>query len=205
MAKYHPREVAVELSADLTLNLLELRPVSRHRYWARVWPSSVALGQWLMRRGRAERGVGAKELGCGLGLVSATLSHLGFDTEGTDISRDALCLSARNGDRNRIAEYALTELDWAAPQGATSSLIVGSDIVYDPLAPGRLFDLIELHAMLEPGGKFVVSGPKLRSDLLGDLRVMFRDRGYSESTEAQSVDWEGEEHAIEIIELVRPR
>jgi len=202
LAKYHVRNVDVELSAELTFRLLETRHVLPRSHWSRVWPASIALSRWLL----AERYLPATstELGCGLGLVSMTLAHLGLTAEATDRVPDALSFAAENAARNQLSGFTTRHLDWGAPSGLASDLILGADIVYEPEAPERLFRLLDTARFLVPGGRLVISGPRARAQLFGQLMRALSREGYVHQEDRAIVAWEGREEVIDVHVFQRP-
>ena len=202
LARYHARDVVVELSAALSFRLHQSRHVPPRSHWSRVWPASIALSRWLL----AERYLPAAstELGCGLGLVSMTLAHLGLAAEATDRVADALVFAAQNAARNQLTGFRTRHLEWGAPAGLGGELVLGADIVYEPEAPERLFRLLDTARFLAPGGRLVISGPRARAQLFGQLGRALCREGYLHQEERTTVAWEGQEEVIDIHLFRRP-
>ncbi|MBI2373642.1 MAG: hypothetical protein HYV07_06550 [Deltaproteobacteria bacterium] len=175
----------------------------RGQHWSTVWPSAIALSRWLIAQTSFDGSTDSKELGCGTGLVSMTLSHLGWRAEATDNVGAALSLASINAAANDV-EVSVSHLEWAEPEGASSSFILGSDIVYEAGAPAWLFGLIETSRMLRPDGQLVLACPAARRDLLDELKVAFTAVGYSHREEAQETDWRGRSQQIDIHVFRRP-
>jgi predicted nicotinamide N-methyase len=199
------RAVTISLTDSLSFSVLELLAQPRPNHWARTWPTSVAVSRWLLAQPVGSLPSHAMELGCGTGLVSLTLAHLGLNTLGTDREPLAVALSARNAQRNQVNGFRAERLEWSdtrlSPQ---TSLLLGSDIVYDATAPEVLFALIETRGLLAASGTLVLGGPAARTELLDGLLQRFVGEGYRHHRERQPVAWEGREEQIDVHALVRP-
>jgi len=202
IAQYVSRTIDVELTSALTFRMLEARFAPRLSHWSRIWPSAIALSRWLLHE--PHLALSSTELGCGLGLVSMTLAHRGVVVEGTDRVSHALAFAAHNAAQNDLTGFSVSLLDWGEPTGVPSSLVVGSDILYDPSAPDRLFALLDTSGLLIPGGKLVIAGPRARSILFDVFRKKLSAEGYVHSEEACQVEWEGRTEAIDVHLLMRP-
>jgi SAM-dependent methyltransferase len=128
-------------------------------YWAQIWPASLLLADaraaWRTPRCDPPH---VLEIGCGLGLVSLVLSHLGYPVLASDYDRDALAFVAENARRNQLPLPQTRPLDW---RGAYADLsferIVGADVLYETrhLRPVAQFT----HAHLKPGGFALMADP----------------------------------------------
>ena len=176
------------LSPTLTFEMEEARGQPRPDHWSRIWPTAVALSCWLLAQPEGSLPRSAKELGCGVGLVSMTLAHLGIVTEGTDRNRTALALAVANSRRNSLCGFTAGHLEWSEPHGDSSSFLVGSDITYDASAPDALYKLVQEEGRLLPGGRLLLGGPHRRRELLDDLTRMLEDQGYTHEEETVPVD-----------------
>jgi len=129
-------------------------------YWADLWPSAIALSEFLAtRRPAPAAGARALELGCGMGLVSATLALAGYDVVATDYYDDALEFTRYNALRNAGAEIATRNVDWRqfpADLGRFD-LVVASDVLYE-----RPYAALVAHALnmtLASHGTAIVADP----------------------------------------------
>lgn len=108
------------------------RPVP---YWARPWPSGLALARWLgeepLAFGAAPR---VLELGCGLGAPSVVAARAGASVLATDGVGDAVAFAAHNLALNEaVAEVAV--VDWAADGEALVArgpfdVVLAADVLY---------------------------------------------------------------------------
>ena len=198
------RTISVELRAGLIFQMLEVLAQPRPSHWARVWPTSVAISRWLLEQPIGSLPLSATELGCGMGLVSMTLAHLGVITEGTDREPIALAFALKNALLNGLVGFSSSKLEWSDDVGIPTSLLVASDIVYDAGAPELLFALIETGGLLSPGGRLLLGVPQARTELLDTFVNRLQLGGYSHSEEARVVDWEGRDEKIDVHVLMRP-
>lgn len=198
------RNVDVVLTPALVFHMQEVLDQKSPSHWSHVWPSSVALSRWFMEQLRSSLPDSAKELGCGMGLVSMTLAHLGVQAEGTDREPTALAFAASNAARNAVTGFTATHLDWSEPEGQAAPLVVAADIMYDKESPARVFALLETAGLLLPLGRLIIGGPHARDLLLTELVGRFTDHGYTHVEETRQVDWEGQTNDIDIHVLTRP-
>lgn len=198
------RSISVELRADLVFQMLEVLAQPRPNHWARVWPTSVAMSRWLLEQPVGSLPLSATELGCGMGLVSMTLAHLGLITEGTDREPIALAFALKNALRNGLPGFSASQLDWSDGKGVPTSLLVASDVIYEAGAPALLFALVETGGLLSPGGRLLLGGPQARTELLDTFINQLQLGGYSHHEEARVVAWEGRDEPIDLHVLIRP-
>lgn len=198
------RILDVRLTSALSFRMQEVLFQNRPNHWSRIWPSSVAVSRWLLEQLQGSLPVSAKELGCGMGLVSMTLAHLGIRTEGTDREPTALAFAARNAERNALQGFSASYLDWSEPEGEASSLLVAADILYEQETPALVFALLQTAGLLLPSGRLLIGGPRARPAPLKELILMLADQGYSHFEEMRLVDWEGRTEEIDVHLLGRP-
>jgi SAM-dependent methyltransferase len=102
-------------------------------YWAQLWTCGLMLSDKLMEWGRPT-GIAptALEIGCGLGLVTMTMCHLGYRVWASDYDEDALEFLRHNLKRNSLPEAELIFVDWREtfPE-MFFDRIVASDILYE--------------------------------------------------------------------------
>jgi predicted nicotinamide N-methyase len=196
--------VTVELQPDVVFQLLEVLAQPRPNHWARVWPTAVAMSRWLLSEPREGLPSSAVELGCGMGLVSLTLAHLGVTIEGTDRQPLALVFAEENAARNGLLGFTTRALEWSGEAGAATQLLVASDVVYEAAAPATLFALVHSAGLLAPGGRLVLGVPNARIELMDELLRLFSDVGYAHREEAWTVHWDGRDEAITLHVLERP-
>jgi predicted nicotinamide N-methyase len=143
-------------------------------YWARIWPSAMALVDFLATRDLAGRRV--LELGCGLGLTSAAAAKAGATVLATDRSPDAVVFAAHNLALNELeGDDAL--VDWREPRAvldrAPWDLVIAADVLYTHQAVETLLRL--LPKLVGPGGEALIADPSRAGcrDFLAAARATF--------------------------------
>ena len=69
-------------------------------YWAELWPSSLALAQWLKTNESQIKEKNCLDLGCGLGFTALCGARLGAHVTGVDYEADAIALAKENAIAN---------------------------------------------------------------------------------------------------------
>ncbi len=168
LAAYHPVAEAVDVGGrvislvrpsapdDLHGSLDDLHPP----YWARLWPSSIALAAELVGRDLSDLSV--LEVGCGLGLGAIAAALAGADVLATDVDRAAVAFARENGRRvlhRRIASAILDLRDDAAVArlGRRFDLVLAADVLYQPGLAGALAGALE--HLVTAGGEALIVHP----------------------------------------------
>jgi predicted nicotinamide N-methyase len=127
-------------------------------YWAEIWPSALALSQFLLENPQ-EPGTGeALEIGCGLGLVSMAAAVAGIRVLLTDYQPDALRMSEMNWLMNMGTSPDMALMDWRKPDlNMRFNLILASDVTYEKRFFWPLVDLFQ--QLLRPQGRVILSEP----------------------------------------------
>ena len=101
-------------------------------YWAEIWPSSIALSEYVLENQEEFAGKKILELGCGLGLVGIVASSLGAEVIFTDYDSHALRFTEENFKRNFNREATVQIFDWRNPGYSESfDIIMAADIIYE--------------------------------------------------------------------------
>jgi SAM-dependent methyltransferase len=128
-------------------------------YWAQVWPASLLLAEAVAAWPPAgDDPPQVLEIGCGLGLVSLLMSHLGYRVLAADQDEDALAFVAESARRNGVAVPETRFLDWHKTDlDMTFDRIVAADVLYETrhLRPVAEF----VHDHLKPGGFALIADP----------------------------------------------
>jgi len=128
-------------------------------YWARLWPSGLALADALAARDDLA-GRRVVELGCGLGLPSVVAARAGARVLATDGMADAVVFAAHNLAVNELeGEVAL--VDWRAPdvlvERGPYDLVIAADVFY---LRDNVEDLLRLLPRLAGGDtEILISDP----------------------------------------------
>ena len=124
--------------------------------WAKVWPASVLLAEWVAQL-KPDPQKTLLEIGGGLGLPSIVAASCGHRITLSEANTDALRFARASAGLNRAAPLRLVAHDWRRPgEIGRFDLLIGSEVVYredDVLPLMNVFD-----ACLAPGGQIVLAG-----------------------------------------------
>jgi predicted nicotinamide N-methyase len=110
----------------------EFNKDERLPYWADLWPSSIALSEYIIENHTLFRGKKILELGCGLGLVGITATAIGGEVLFTDYDPHALGFAQKNFKRNFNRPASVQLLDWRdSGDSQTFDIILAADIIYE--------------------------------------------------------------------------
>jgi predicted nicotinamide N-methyase len=149
----------------------EFNEDERLPYWAEIWPSSIALAEYLWLKDIKDKKV--LELGCGVGLVGIAAALCGADVLMTDYEEDALRFAKQNVQKNcnrdkSKGKIIVASLDWREPNlGDKYDLIVGSDLLYEKRNHKPILKLINEY--INDNGEAVLTDPN-RSTLNSFLK-----------------------------------
>jgi predicted nicotinamide N-methyase len=129
-------------------------------YWARLWPSGVALAAALAERPPAP-GTRVLELGCGLALPSIVAARAGADVLATDGLVDAVAFAAHGMALNDVVAD-VAHADWVAHGDALAArgpfaLVLAADVLYTRANVEAALRL--LPRLLAPGGTLWLADP----------------------------------------------
>lgn len=133
------------------------RPVP---FWARPWPSGLALAAELAEHPPA-RAARVLELGCGLAAPSIVAARAGAVVLASDAVTDATVFAAHALALNEL-EGEVAHADWAEHGDALVErgpfdLVLGADVLYTPLNAKSLVSL--LPRLLAPWGEVALADP----------------------------------------------
>lgn len=121
-------------------------------YWTELWPSSLALAQWLMLRGKEIAGLDCLDLGCGLGLTALAGRLQGARVTGIDHEFDALEFCCQNAMANHVPQCQWLVMDWRRPafRPHVFQRIWAADILYEKRFMAPVASFIE-HCLAKDG------------------------------------------------------
>ena len=104
-------------------------------YWDRIWPSEVALSEYLIERFFPQelKGKNVLEIGCGVGLAGVVAAKLGATTTFSDMVPVTLEGVKETCQLNQITRFDTCTLDWFAPSNLknTYDMVIGSEVFFD--------------------------------------------------------------------------
>lgn len=126
-------------------------------YFATIWPSARALGQFMNERKKQFSKKRGLEVGCGLGLPSILAALLGAQMQASDFHPDVAYWLQKNAERNRV-RIDYQPWDWTKPGvPGTYDFVLASDVLYESRHPKDL--VTALQGLVRPGGKIYLSDP----------------------------------------------
>jgi predicted nicotinamide N-methyase len=144
-------------------------------YWARLWPSGLALAE-AVAAGADLDGRRVIELGCGLGLPSVVAARRGAHVLATDGSPDAVVFTAHNlAINDAVGDVAL--VDWrdadALVERGPWDVVLAADVLYLRHNVEALLRL--LPRLLAPGAVVLLADPSRAGgrDFLAAARATF--------------------------------
>lgn len=104
-------------------------------YFGSIWPSALALAEWVAREGESSRLVGKRvlEVGCGLAVPSFVAAHYGANVVLSDSHPDVPRFLKRNAQLNVGADlyYVHADRDGSIPLSEQFDYVIASDVLYE--------------------------------------------------------------------------
>lgn len=146
-------------------------------YWADLWPSSLALAEFLHQRRAFVRGKDCLDLGCGLGFTALVGSWLGARMIGMDYDRNAIAYAAMNAEHNQITNVQWLQSDWrdCDLDEHSQDLIWAADIVYEQRFAVPVLAFIK--RVLKPEGTAWIAEPG--REVFGRFRAEVAKSGFT--------------------------
>ncbi len=139
-----------ELVKSTYENLLRKQVNTPFPFWAKIWPSSKAMLEFLTLEPTWTTGKTVLEIGAGLALPSFSIAHLASEVLVIDHAPDAVALINKNIDHLRASNIKAKCLDWSRfPEHISADTVLLSDVNYAPDAFAPLLELI---------GRFMMNG-----------------------------------------------
>jgi predicted nicotinamide N-methyase len=173
---------------------VQYRSDERLPYWADLWPSALALAQYVWDRVDVQ-GLDVLELGCGLGLAGVVAGRKGASVTFTDYEADALTFARYNALHNGCLGAVIRHLDWHTPVlNPAYSMVLASDLFYERVNFQPLLRILQM--ALVPEGDFILAEPN--RPIARDFFRMLRDHGFQYERSTISVDANNERHEVSI-------
>jgi predicted nicotinamide N-methyase len=139
--------------------LLELDPATPFPYWAKVWPSAIALLDVLKAHPHLIQNKHVLEIGAGIGLPSLMMANITKSIQVSDYNLEAVELLRKNITHLQLQNAEALKLDWnAMPKAIHPEVLILSDINYDPTQFEKLTKLIE--KFIHQGCTIILSTPQ---------------------------------------------
>ena len=168
--------------------------------WAKIWPASWVLADYLAKMPVASSKK-FLEIGGGTGLVSIVAATFGHNITLTESNPDALQFASANALVNGCPQLPIRQLDWNRPQLKDPvDFIVASEVTYKKEDWQPLLSLFE-HC-LRPDGEVLLAGEMRRvsKEIYQQLATDFNLR-----VQKKILRSSGEEVAIFLMRMTRKR
>ena len=150
---------AYEAVKTIYAALLELDPASPFPYWAKVWPSSIALHNVLKKHPSLIKDKTVLELGAGIGLPALMMAGITKSIQISDYDLEAVALLKKNIEHLQLQNAEALQLDWNnVPENLNPEVVILSDVNYDPTQFKTLTKLIE--KFIHQGSAIILSTPQ---------------------------------------------
>jgi predicted nicotinamide N-methyase len=150
---------AYEAVKAIYTDLLALDPATPFPYWAKVWPSAIALLNVLKKHPSLIRDKTVLELGAGIGLPSLLMADITKSIIISDYDSESVELLLKNIAHLQLQNVQAMQLDWnTIPENITAEVVILSDVNYDPTQFETLTKLIE--KFIHQGCTIILSTPQ---------------------------------------------
>ena len=140
-------------------SLLKLNPTTPFPFWAKLWPSSIALLDVLKAHPHLIQNKHVLEIGAGIGLPSLMMADIARSVQISDYDMEAVALIQKNIEHLQLQNAEALQLDWnAIPENMQPDVVLLSDVNYDPTQFNVLINLID--KFLNQGSTIILSTPQ---------------------------------------------
>ena len=144
---------------DIYTSLLKLDPNTPFPFWAKLWPSSIAMLDALMAHPHLIQNKHVLEIGAGIGLPSLMMAPITKSIRISDHDLEAVALLHKNIEHLQLQNTEALQLDWNnVPKNMNSDVVLLSDVNYDPTQFDPLVTLID--TFIQQGCTIILSTPQ---------------------------------------------
>jgi predicted nicotinamide N-methyase len=127
-------------------------------YWADLWPSSVAMAEYLLEVERPGPQTEVLEIGCGMGLAGLAAAKCGARVTLTDYLPEALEVAEYLWSLNEEKPADVRLLDWRKPNpDLAADLVLAADVAYEERQFSELDEAFPV--LTKTGGQVLLSEP----------------------------------------------
>ena len=162
---------------EIYTSLLNLDPSTPFPFWAKLWPSSIALLDVLEAHPHLIQNKHVLEIGAGIGLPSLMMAGVAKSIQISDYDKEAVALLQKNIEHLRLQNAEALQLDWnAIPENIQPDVVLLSDVNYDPAQFDVLIHLIE--KFMRQGSTIILSTPQriMASPFVLKLELYIKER-----------------------------
>lgn len=182
-------DLLIDEISDDEFNLDERLP-----YWAEIWPSAIALSQFLAEYDNLED-KSLLDIGSGLGLTGIVAAKKKAKVVFSDYEDIALEFCSHNAQLNKIDSFKTLNLDWRnAKLEESFDIITAADVVYEKRFLEPVLNLIS--SLLKPGGKAIIAEPG--RNVANDFFDMLKQKDISHKKFKKVILYNGKNQDIDI-------
>ena len=162
---------------EVYVSMLNLDPNTPFPFWAKLWPSSIALLDVLETHPHLIQNKHVLELGAGIGLPSLMLAPITKSIQISDYDKEAVVLLQKNIEHLQLQNAEALQLDWNhIPENLNPEVIILSDVNYNPTQFDPLISLID--KFMNQGCTIIISTPQriMASPFVLKLEAYITDR-----------------------------
>jgi predicted nicotinamide N-methyase len=150
---------AYEAVKAIYASLIKSDPATPFPFWAKLWPSAIALLNVLQKHPNWIKDKNVLELGAGIGLPSLMMAGITRSIQISDYNLDAVALLQNNIEHLELENTEALQLDWNnLPENIQPEVLILSDVNYDPTQFETLTKLIE--KFIHQGCTVILSTPQ---------------------------------------------
>jgi methyltransferase-like protein 23 len=144
---------------EIYTSLLNLDPNTPFPFWAKLWPSSIALLDVLKAHPHLIQNKHVLEIGAGICLPSLMMADIARSVQISDYDKEAVALIQKNIEYLQLQNAEALQLDWNnVPENLKVDVVLLSDVNYDPAQFDTLITLIE--KFIHQGSTIILSTPQ---------------------------------------------
>ncbi len=163
-------------------------------YWAELWPSAIAMSEFIVENKIVSNKTFVHETGCGLALPGIVCGKLGANVLLTDYLPEALEVAAKNWLLNFTIPAQTQLMDWRKPFATKCDVLLAADVAYEKRMFGVLVKMFS--AIIKPGGKIIFSEPNRQ--ITEPFYNMLLINGFKISTTTRLLVTDDFEHKINV-------
>lgn len=134
-------------------------PATLFPFWAKVWPSAIALSTFLQQNIGLVNNKSVLEIGAGIGLPSFSVAQYVADLVITDYAANAVELMQKNIEYVGFKNIKAIVADWNLfPSSIVAEVVLLSDTNYAPSEFASLFKLIQ--DFIHKGATIIIASPE---------------------------------------------
>ena len=167
-------------------------------YWADLWPSAIALSQYMVNTNAVSKNMQVLEIGCGLGLPGIMAGKFCNRITLTDYIKEPLDFARHNWRLNNDHTAQFEILDWRKPDAAfKADVVLASDVAYEKRSFKHLFNAFK--KLLNPGGFILMSEPNRQYAF--EFFNSLKEKGFNFSTTSYKINYRDITSAVNIYRI----